>query len=102
MALFAPFAMNAIMDDRSGKHAPQSENQDKATHKPVPARDAHRKPHVSDEHPRGQSKDKTNLGPHQVAHVPTLRGARVDAIEAVADVLSGTLASTRCGTPSGP
>jgi hypothetical protein len=49
MTLFAPFAVNAIMNDGRGKDQPQPEDQNETAHEPVLARYAHGKTHVRDE-----------------------------------------------------
>jgi hypothetical protein len=64
MTLFAPFAMNAIMNDGRRKHQPQPEDQDETAREPVPAGDVHSQSHVSDERPRSERNDETDLGPH--------------------------------------
>jgi hypothetical protein len=73
MTLFAPFAVQAIMNDGRGKHHPQPEDEDETAREPVLARDVHGKAHVRDEQPRGERNDETDFGPHQVAHVRSLR-----------------------------
>jgi hypothetical protein len=74
VTLFAPFAMNTIMNDGRGEQEPQPKGEDEAPRKPVLSRDAHSKAHVGDEQPRSERNDQTDLGLHQVAHVRSIRG----------------------------
>jgi len=76
MTLLAPLAMKAVMEDGCGDHHPQRQDQDQHADEPISASDAgdgQGEPHVGDEQPHSEDEDETDLGPHEVAHVRTLR-----------------------------
>ncbi|MGZ4596292.1 MAG: hypothetical protein ACXV3V_05140 [Actinomycetes bacterium] len=73
MTLLAVLAVKAIMNDGRRKRRPQPDDEDETAHEPVPARDEHGQPDVSDEQTRSERKDETDLGPHQLAHIRSLR-----------------------------
>jgi hypothetical protein len=61
VTLFAPFAMNAIMNDGHIDHQPEPQNEGEDAREVVSAGNEHSKAYVDDDQPHGEADDETNL-----------------------------------------
>jgi hypothetical protein len=61
VTVFAPFAMNAIMNDGHIDHQPQTEEEDEDARELVRAGNEHRKADVDDDQPHCDPNDETDL-----------------------------------------